>query len=270
MKNRLPTVLAVTALVVALLGSTGIAQAVVVGFAANAGKLAGFKASKKAKKNTVVVRGQNGKIDAASIPAQARGARGATGAPGATGPPGAQGIQGTQGIQGLKGDKGDQGVQGLQGTQGLKGDKGDKGDRGPSFGDAKYVSSVPIASCGGDSTSVTYPVTLTEPSRIFASATASYTRTDPGAQNPSVWIRLMSGGTTVASTNRRIDFDVPGNNDVILATAGVLRSTSSGLTGFTIPAGTYTLVLAMTNFGLCAGTGTYRDIELSHILLGAA
>jgi hypothetical protein len=116
MKNRLPTVLAVTALVVALMGATGIAQAVVVGFAANAGKLAGYKASKTKKKNTVVVRGRNGLIDAASIPRQARGARGATGA---TGPPGATGATGATGAQGI------------QGIQGVKGDKGDKGDIGP-------------------------------------------------------------------------------------------------------------------------------------------
>jgi hypothetical protein len=81
MRNRLPTVLAVTALVVALLGSTGVAQAVVATFAANAGKLSGFKASKRAKKNTVVVRGANGKIDAASSsrPARSTGAAGRAG-----------------------------------------------------------------------------------------------------------------------------------------------------------------------------------------------
>src|SRR3954463_13210835 len=88
MKTRLPTALSVTALVVALMGTTGIANAVVVSFAANAGKLSGFKASRAAKKNTVVVRGKNGKIDARSIPRQARGP------------------QGTQGVQGPKGDPG--------------------------------------------------------------------------------------------------------------------------------------------------------------------
>jgi Collagen triple helix repeat (20 copies) len=120
MKNRLPTVLAVTALVVALMGATGAAQAVVASFAANAGKLSGFKASKRSKKNTVVVRGANGKIDAGSIPAQARGARGLPGAPGA---PGAQGIQGIQGTQGVKGDKGDTGDTGPPGAPNPNADK---------------------------------------------------------------------------------------------------------------------------------------------------
>jgi hypothetical protein len=123
MKNRLPIALSVTALVVALLGSTGAAEAV-ISFAANAGKLRGFAPSKTSKKNTVVVRGANGKIDARSIPASARGATGAPGAAGPTGPAGPKGDKGD------KGDTGDTGAQGLQGIQGLKGDKGDKGDTG--------------------------------------------------------------------------------------------------------------------------------------------
>jgi hypothetical protein len=104
MKNRLPIAVSVTALVVALLGATGAANAVTVAFAQNAAKLAGFKASKTKKKNTVVVRGRNGLIDRASIPPQARGARGASGPTGPAGPQGAQGAQGAQGVQGPPGE----------------------------------------------------------------------------------------------------------------------------------------------------------------------
>jgi hypothetical protein len=101
MKNRLPTVVSVTSLAVALVAlmtATGVANAVVVSFAANAGKLSGFKASKAAKKNTVVVRGKNGKIDARSIPAQARGPQGPQGPkgdPGAIGGPAGGSLAGT-------------------------------------------------------------------------------------------------------------------------------------------------------------------------------
>jgi hypothetical protein len=100
MKNRLPTTLAIAALVVALLGATGLAQAAsgaVVRFAANAGKLRGFAPSKTKKRNTVVVRGRNGKIDLASLPAAARGPQGPTGPAGSTGltgPPGPPGPPG--------------------------------------------------------------------------------------------------------------------------------------------------------------------------------
>jgi hypothetical protein len=118
MKNRLPTALAVTALVVALMGWTGAADAITVAFAQNAAKLSGFKASKTSKKNTVVVRGKNGKIDARSIPAQARGATGATGPAGPPGPAGPAGSAGPQGVQGPQGPQGIQGIQGIQGPAG--------------------------------------------------------------------------------------------------------------------------------------------------------
>jgi hypothetical protein len=108
MKNRLPIAVSVTALVVALLGTTGIAEAVsnAVSFASNAGKLRGFAPSKTSKKNTVVVRGANGKIDARSIPAQARGAIGPAGPAGATGATGASGPAGPQGPAGATGPAG--------------------------------------------------------------------------------------------------------------------------------------------------------------------
>jgi hypothetical protein len=115
MKNRLSIAASVSALVVALLAATGTAEAV-ISFASNAGKLRGFAPSKTSKKNTVVVRGANGKIDARSIPAQAQGARGATGPAGPAGPQGAQGAQGAQGPQGETGATGAKGETGATGT----------------------------------------------------------------------------------------------------------------------------------------------------------
>jgi hypothetical protein len=165
---------------------------------------------------------------------------------------------------------GERGPQGPQGPAGPTGETGATGPRGPSFGDAKYANEVAITSCGSNNSAVAYTVTLAEPARIFASATGTYQRTDPGPDDPSMWIQLVNGaGTVVASTHRIIDHDVPAANNVVLTTSGVLRSTSAGLVGFTVPAGTYTLRLELNNFGLCAGTGTYRTVELSHIVLGA-
>jgi hypothetical protein len=103
MKNRLPIALSATALVVSLLGATGIGQAasnaVVSSFASNAGKLGGYAPSKTAKKNTVVVRGSNGKIDKASLPLT-------RGPAGPTGPTGPKGDTGATGAAGAKGDTG--------------------------------------------------------------------------------------------------------------------------------------------------------------------
>jgi hypothetical protein len=96
MTQRLPIVLSVTALVVALLGATPYGEAAgkaAARFAKNAGKVGGFAPSKTSKKNTVVVRGANGKIDVASLPVS-RVALGQVAAQGAQGPQGPQGPAG--------------------------------------------------------------------------------------------------------------------------------------------------------------------------------
>jgi Collagen triple helix repeat (20 copies) len=154
MRQRIPIVLSVTALLVALLGATPYGEAgtnaVLATFAQNAGKLGGFAPSKSAKKNTVVVRGANGKIDRASLPATAsalgvRGPQGAQGPSGPAGPAGAQGERGLQGEagaqglpgqQGVSGPQGEQGPQGPQGAQGAQGLQGPQGPPGPSTGAA--------------------------------------------------------------------------------------------------------------------------------------
>jgi hypothetical protein len=122
MRQRMPIVVSVTALVIAILGATSLGEAasnaVRATFAQNAGKLRGFAPSKKSKKNTVVVRGANGKIDRASLPLT-RGPRGPAGPTGLTGPTGPTGLAGPVGATGAAG------------AQGPKGDKGDTGSPGP-------------------------------------------------------------------------------------------------------------------------------------------
>jgi hypothetical protein len=154
MRQRIPTVLSVTALFVAIFGATpygeAASNAALASFAQNAGKLGGFAPSKTTKKNTVVVRGANGKIDRASLPTTAAplgraGAQGAQGPQGPAGPAGAQGQPGGQGERGLQGEagaagqqgpKGEQGLQGPQGAQGPQGEQGIQGPPGPSTGAA--------------------------------------------------------------------------------------------------------------------------------------
>jgi hypothetical protein len=135
MTQRLPIVLSVTALVVALLGATPYGEAAgraVAKFAKNAGKVGGFAPSKTAKRNTVVVRGADGKIDAASLPVSrvALGPSGAPGAPGPAGPQGPPGPAGPEGAPGPQGGQGPQGEQGPAGAQGALGERGPQGDRG--------------------------------------------------------------------------------------------------------------------------------------------
>jgi Collagen triple helix repeat (20 copies) len=139
MRQRIPIVLSVTALLVALLGATPYGEAatnaVLATFAQNAGKLRGFAPSKSAKKNTVVVRGANGKIDRGSLPATAsalgvRGPQGAQGPPGTAGAPGQQGLQGEPGLHGAPGPQGEHGLQGAPGSQGAPGPQGPQGEQG--------------------------------------------------------------------------------------------------------------------------------------------
>jgi hypothetical protein len=115
MRQRIPIVLSATALIVALMGMTPLGEAATeqlrATFAQNASKLRGFAPSKRAKKNTVVVRGKNGKIDRASLPLT-RGPRGLAGPTGPAGPVGPTGATGAQGPKGDKGDKGDTGSPG--------------------------------------------------------------------------------------------------------------------------------------------------------------
>jgi hypothetical protein len=107
MRQRLPIVLSATALVVALMAMTPLGEAassqIRATFAANAGKLRGFAPSKAAKKNTVVVRGANGKIGRASLPTLPRGPRGLQGPAGPAGPGGPAGAAGVTGPQGPTG-----------------------------------------------------------------------------------------------------------------------------------------------------------------------
>jgi hypothetical protein len=100
MKQRLPLILAATALVVALLGSTPLGRAAEsaleqvvprakkADFAANAGKLNGHKSSINPRRGQIPVVGANGRL-APSI-----------GAVGPAGPAGAQGPQGGPGMSG--------------------------------------------------------------------------------------------------------------------------------------------------------------------------
>jgi collagen triple helix repeat protein len=112
MRQRLPIVLSATALAVALMAMTPLGEAASsqlrATFAQNASKLRGFAPSKAARRNTVVVRGANGKIGRASLPLTrgprgVRGPAGAAGAAGAAGPTGPTGATGPTGLSGPSG-----------------------------------------------------------------------------------------------------------------------------------------------------------------------
>ena len=105
MRQRLPLIISVTALTVALVGATPLGRAAEdaldqvvprakrADFAANAGKLQGHKSSVTPKRGQIPVVGVNGKLSPTI---------GAVGPAGPTGPPGPQGPQGTSGVSGYQ------------------------------------------------------------------------------------------------------------------------------------------------------------------------
>jgi hypothetical protein len=118
-------------------------------FAANAGKLRGFAPSKAAKKNTVVVRGANGKIGRASLPALPRGARGPAGPAGQNGTNGAPGATGAIGPTGAQGPAGRSALTPLQSGETISGDWG-AGFEAAGAGDGyRAVANFPIPLVAG-------------------------------------------------------------------------------------------------------------------------
>jgi Collagen triple helix repeat (20 copies) len=137
LKSTTATILAATALVVAVFGSTPLGHA--------AGSLILARNSVgtvQLKKNAVTavklrkdavtsVKVKNGSLLAADFkPGQLPA--GPSGPQGPKGDPGPQGPKGDTGLPGAQGPKGDTGAQGAQGIQGIQGQKGDKGDPGLS------------------------------------------------------------------------------------------------------------------------------------------
>jgi len=127
-RTKLNTAIAMTALVVAVLGATPVGNA--------AGKL--FLPSKSV--GTTQLR--NNAVNTAKVKNRSllaidfkkgqlpAGPQGVQGVPGVQGPQGPAGLQGLKGDKGAKGDPGIKGAKGDKGDTGEKGAKGDKGDTG--------------------------------------------------------------------------------------------------------------------------------------------
>jgi hypothetical protein len=137
MKTKLNTIIAVTALTVAVVGSPSLGHAaarfVLPKNSVGSGQLKTHAVTGAKIKNGTLTAAT---FTAGQLHAGPHGPEGPAGAQGAAGPQGPKGEKGDQGAQGPKGDKGDPGAQGpkgdqgIQGIQGIQGQKGDKGDLG--------------------------------------------------------------------------------------------------------------------------------------------
>jgi hypothetical protein len=122
-KERLPLIFSLTALLIALFGATPVGRAVVsavppfanhaktADFAKNAGAVNGIKASTRPRVGWLVALGKGGKFPASVGVAGPSGPQGPTGP---AGPAGASGGAGPRGVSGPKGETGPPGISGLQ------------------------------------------------------------------------------------------------------------------------------------------------------------
>lgn len=161
------------------------------------------------------------------------------------------------------------GPKGDAGQQGPKGDAGATGPRGPSFGAAKQVTELDLIGCGEDATTLTLPVTITNPSRIYASLSTDY-RNNGGPVTGGAQVQLLSGSTIVAVTPRVYGGSADVNHAAAITSAGVMTTGGdlSVRNTYVVPAGSYTLLADIFNSGTCTGGGFFQDPNLSYILLG--
>lgn len=148
MRQRVPLMISITALVVAVFGATPLGHAAgeklaaavppfakTAGYAKSAGnstKLNGHKSTLKGAPGTIPVVGPDGKLPAAIGAVGPHGPQGLKGGTGATGPTGPSGPAGPSGPQGLKGGTGATGPTGPSGPAGPSGPSGAAGKAGVS------------------------------------------------------------------------------------------------------------------------------------------
>lgn len=109
---------------------------------------------------------------------------------------------------------------------------------------------------------------LERPTRIFASASASYGSSSGAVVQPSIQIELVDDlGDVMANSSR--DYSPASDDGVALDVAEVLLD-FNGDNAYEAPAGTYTLRIDAHTYGTCGGgAGTYFSPRLSFLLIPA-
>ncbi len=167
------------------------------------------------------------------------GPMGPMGPMGATGPQGPQGEQGPQGPAGATGAQGPQGPQGAQGTQGPQGPQGEIGPAGPQ---GEQGPAGPTVALRGIETSLTNASggTLADGSPVlfnntvsnntiggtYASATGTFTLTEPGTYLINWWVALGTAQATQATAFSLTANGTPARTAYTGANAGEINGTS--------------------------------------------
>jgi hypothetical protein len=131
-------------------------------------------------------------------------------------------------------------------------------------GDGKQGSFANINGCGSGPV-LSYPPTLTRSARIFATASSTYGRSNPGPERPTMKIQLLDGSNTIVAQSGRVTVDAVAGNPSLNISEVLLDTT--GNAAYDAPAGNYTLQIFADNFGACTGFGQYQTPRLTHIVL---
>ena len=132
-------------------------------------------------------------------------------------------------------------------------------------GHGQRGSYVNINGCGsGEITS--YAVQLGRKTRIFAAASTTYGRSNPGPERPTMRIQLLDATNAIVAQTGRVTVDATVGNPS-LSVAGVLLTDAGA--PYEAAAGSFTLRLWGDNFGACTGFGQYQQPELTHIELAS-
>jgi hypothetical protein len=179
-------------------------------------------------------------------------------------------------VQGIPGRNGTNGINGNNGTNGTNGTNGAPGPAGPSFGDSAFFNSVTAGLC----TLVTVaklPITVTTPSRIFASTSGDYFLNGGMATEGEFEVELRDAGDTVTvAVLPTYNLIISTSNvfDVPFASDGVLRSgtdpNAPGATAYVVQPGSYLLKWLAGGFGTCDHAPGLSNGSLTYFLLGTS
>lgn len=163
----------------------------------------------------------------------------------------------------LKGPKGD------TGAKGDKGDPGIQGPPGPTSGGAKYATSKFMTSCSTN-TLVTKELTVSTPSRIFASGQYVFSNNGTATNGGVLTLQLLDAGAGVVASGQTV---ITYGNQEPLVSAGILMAgsnpTASDATPYVANAGTYTLrMTGDISSGSCGVNPVAVSPGVSYVLLG--
>lgn len=127
-----------------------------------------------------------------------------------------------------------------------------------------YNGSTTVGGGCGEATPVSYPVALSRPGRLFVQGSARVVTGNP-EHDPTLEVQLRDSSGALVAYSTRAEHN---NSGGPISTGGLLFSAAgAGDRPGVIPAGTYTLRLEADVFGPCAGTSTFHDNTLSHVVV---